>query len=91
MLGTILASVTMCVPFGECHARIEALAERPAMSFLIKKMSRRTLVQALIALPALSLFRKLPDADATHAGSSRADPDEIVEVNGWILKRSDLA
>ncbi|UVK42991.1 hypothetical protein BPNPMPFG_004730 [Mesorhizobium sp. AR07] len=56
------------------------------MSFFIKKMSRRTIVQALIALPALSLFRKLPDADAPHA-----DPNEIVEVNGWILKRSDLA
>ncbi|MFD2054110.1 hypothetical protein ACFSQT_13690 [Mesorhizobium calcicola] len=66
------------------------------MSFFIKKMSRRTIVQALIALPALSLFRKLPDAGASHADSSRADPtradpNEIVEVNGWILKRSDLA
>ncbi|PBB25352.1 hypothetical protein CK228_16200 [Mesorhizobium sp. WSM4312] len=65
------------------------------MSFF-KKMSRRTLVQALIALPALSLFRKLPEADAARAGPSRADPspadpNEIVEVNGWILKRSDLA
>ncbi|TIN31407.1 MAG: hypothetical protein E5Y31_02620 [Mesorhizobium sp.] len=59
------------------------------MSFFIKKMSRRAIVQALIALPALSLFRKLPDADASHP--SRADPNEIVEVNGWILKRSDLA
>ncbi|MER8375145.1 hypothetical protein [Mesorhizobium sp. M1406] len=66
------------------------------MSFFIKRISRRTLVQALIALPALSLFRKLPDADASHADPSRADPsradpNEIVEVNGWILKRSDLA
>ncbi|WP_214470301.1 hypothetical protein [Mesorhizobium sp. dw_380] len=61
------------------------------MSFFIKKMSRRTFVQALIALPALSLFRKLPEADVAHAGSSPADPNEIVEVNGWILKRSDLA
>ncbi|MER9329727.1 hypothetical protein [Mesorhizobium sp. M0488] len=71
------------------------------MSFFIKNISRRTIVQALIALPALSLFRKLPDADPSHAGPSRAgpsradpsrnDPDEIVEVNGWILKRSDLA
>ncbi|PZV37880.1 hypothetical protein [Mesorhizobium kowhaii] len=63
------------------------------MSFFIKNMSRRTIVQALIALPALSLFRKLPDADAnaSHADPSRADPHEIVEVNGWILKRSDLA
>ncbi|MBZ9742777.1 MULTISPECIES: hypothetical protein [unclassified Mesorhizobium] len=61
------------------------------MSFFIKRMSRRTLVQTLIALPALSLFRNRPDANADHAGPSRADPDEIVEVNGWILKRSDLA
>jgi len=60
------------------------------MSFF-KKMSRRTLVQALIALPALSLFRKLPEADAANAGPARDDPNEIVEVNGWILKRSDLA
>ena len=60
------------------------------MSFF-KKMSRRTLVRAMIALPALSLFRKLPEAGATHAGRSQADPNEIVEVNGWILKRSDLA
>ncbi|MET2829619.1 hypothetical protein [Mesorhizobium shangrilense] len=50
------------------------------MSFF-KKISRRGVVQALVALPALSLFRKLPDTA----------PDEIVEVNGWILKRSDLA
>ena len=60
------------------------------MSFF-KKMSRRTLVQALIALPALSLFRKLPEADGARAHPSQADPNEIVEVNGWILKRSDLA
>ena len=58
------------------------------MSFF-KKMSRRTLVRAIIALPALSLFRKLPEADA--ADPLRADPNEIVEINGWILKRSDLA
>jgi hypothetical protein len=64
------------------------LYERPVMSFF-KKMSRRRLVRAMIALPALSLFRKLPEADAAH--TSRADPNEIVEVNGWILKRSDLA
>ncbi|TPM40115.1 hypothetical protein [Mesorhizobium sp. B2-3-4] len=61
------------------------------MSFFIKKMSRRALVQALVALPALSVLGKLPDANTAHAGASLADPDEIVEVNGWILKRSDLA
>ena len=45
------------------------------MSFFIKKISRRAIVQALIALPALSLFRKLPDADPpmpTQMRSSRS-------------------
>ncbi|WP_292241372.1 hypothetical protein [Mesorhizobium sp.] len=50
------------------------------MSFFTRRISRRTIMQALIAFPALSLFRKPP----------AADPDAIVEVNGWILKRSDL-
>ena len=45
-------------------------------------MSRRAIVQALIALPALSLFR---------GQQGVADQDEIVEINGWILRRSDLA
>ncbi|SFP82831.1 hypothetical protein SAMN03159463_04966 [Mesorhizobium sp. NFR06] len=52
------------------------------MSNFIRKMSRRAIVQALIALPALSLFRSQPAV---------ADPDEVVEINGWILRRSDLA
>ncbi|UVK41778.1 hypothetical protein LHFGNBLO_000874 [Mesorhizobium sp. AR10] len=73
------------VPFRERHALDRSQIERRVMSFF-KKISRRAIVQALIALPALSLFRSLPDADPSHA-----DPDEIVEVNGWILKRSDLA
>ena len=76
-----LASPSAHVPFRERHAWIEAPIERRVMSFYIKKISRRTIVQALIAVPALSLFRKLPEAS----------PDEIVEINGWILKRSDLA
>ena len=38
------------------------------MSFFIKKMPRRMIVQALIALPALSLFRKLPEAKRLHQG-----------------------
>ncbi|WP_292111674.1 hypothetical protein [Mesorhizobium sp.] len=54
------------------------------MSHFLKKMSRRAIVQALIALPALSLFRPAADPD-------EIDPDEIIEVNGWILRRSDLA
>ena len=56
------------------------------MSFFVKRISRRTIVQALIALPALSLLHRQPDTQP-----SCADPNEIVEVNGWILKRSDLA
>lgn len=56
------------------------------MSFFIKKISRRAIMQALVAMPALQLFRKLPDSDRPDA-----DPDEIVVVNGWVLKRSDLA
>jgi hypothetical protein len=61
------------------------------MSFFIKKMSRRTIVQALMALPALSLFRDPTVPDAADGNRAKADPNEIVEVNGWILKRSDLA
>lgn len=61
------------------------------MSFFNKKMPRRTIVQALIALPALSLFRAPPHADGPSMDRPHADPNEIVEVNGWILKRSDLA
>ncbi|WP_181183501.1 MULTISPECIES: hypothetical protein [unclassified Mesorhizobium] len=52
------------------------------MSNFIRNLSRRTIVQALIALPALSLFRNQP---------AIVDADEIVEINGWILRRSDLA
>ena len=58
------------------------------MSFFVKRISRRTIVQALMALPALSLLRRLPDTDTAPPF---VDPNEIVEVNGWILKRSDLA
>lgn len=57
------------------------------MSRLISKMSRRAIVQALIALPALSLFRNPPAPD----NPDETDRDEIVEINGWILRRSDLA
>jgi hypothetical protein len=43
---------------------------------------RRSFLQTLLALPAfIVLFRNMP------AGN----PDEIVEVDGWILKRSDLS
>lgn len=54
------------------------------MTLFNKKISRRTVMQALLSLPALSLFARTQQETA-H------DPNEIVEVNGWILKRSDLA
>jgi hypothetical protein len=50
-------------------------------------MSRRAIVQALIALPALKLLGNQP----APANADEIDPDEIVEINGWILRRSDLA
>ena len=53
------------------------------MSFVKKAISRRTLVRALFALPGLALLRGLPAPGAENL-------DEIVEVDGWILKRSDL-
>ncbi|WP_181181319.1 hypothetical protein [Mesorhizobium sp. B1-1-5] len=52
------------------------------MSRFMRKMSRRAIVQALLALPALSLFRSQQPV---------VDADDIVEINGWILRRSDLA
>ena len=57
------------------------------MSNFMKRMSRRAIVQALFALPALSLFR----SQTAPANPHEIDPDEIVEINGWILRRSDLA
>jgi len=57
------------------------------MSRFIRKMSRRAIVQALIALPALKLLGNQP----APANADEIDPDEIVEINGWILRRSDLA
>lgn len=69
----------------ERYACIEPIERRVMTHFI--KMSRRTIVQALIALPALSLFRNQPAVP----GPDEIAPDEIIEVNGWILKRSDLA
>lgn len=58
-------------------------AESRVMSFVKKAISRRTLVRALFALPGLALLRGLPTPGPENL-------DEIVEVDGWILKRSDL-
>jgi hypothetical protein len=43
--------------------------------------SRRALLRLAAALPVISVFGLAP----RHAAS-----DEIVEIGGWILKRSDL-
>ncbi len=53
-------------------------------------LSRRAVVQAMMAAPALALFHEniatsSPAAVAAHA------PDGVVEINGWILKRSEVA
>jgi hypothetical protein len=66
----------------ERHAWTVFAIERHVMTQFAKKMSRRAIVQVLMALPALSLLRGRP---------ALVDPDEIVEINGWILRRSDLA
>lgn len=44
-------------------------------------ISRRRLIQALLATTALPLLAALP---------KDVDPDAIVEIGGWILKRGDL-
>jgi hypothetical protein len=43
--------------------------------------SRRALLRLAAALPVLSVFGLAP---------RQAAADEIVEIGGWILKRSDL-
>lgn len=45
------------------------------------RLKRRTLLAALLAIPALALLHRVirPTASA-----------DIVEVDGWILKRSDV-
>lgn len=44
-------------------------------------LTRRGFIQALTTVSALALFAK-------HAPTPA---DEIIEIDGWILKRSDLA
>lgn len=57
-------------------------------AFLSKALPRRALLQALLAVPAFSLFR--PSAAPTLPPVA-LDDDAIVEIGGWILKRSDVA
>ncbi len=51
-------------------------------ALLTRVLRRRTLMKALLALPAFSILRNLVPPTQT---------DETVEIDGWILKRSDLA
>ncbi|MCO6051488.1 hypothetical protein NGM99_17015 [Mesorhizobium sp. RP14(2022)] len=51
-------------------------------ALLTRVLRRRTLMKALLVLPAFSILRNLVPPTQT---------DETVEIDGWILKRSDLA
>lgn len=55
---------------------------------IARAVERRTLLKVLLAVPAFTLFRSLPAPRATPGGM---EDDEIVEIGGWILKRSDVA
>lgn len=57
-------------------------------AFLSKALPRRALFQALLAVPAFSLLRDLAPPPAPLPV---LDDDAIVEIGGWILKRSDVA
>ena len=49
-----------------------------------RALQRRTLLKTLLAFPALTVFR--------HAQTEMpGDSDAVVEIDGWILKRRDLA
>lgn len=47
--------------------------------------SRRAVLQVMLALPAFALFQ------SETVPASKPKADGIVEINGWILKRSDVA
>lgn len=50
-------------------------------------LGRRSLLRVLIALPLAFALRGPRPATAVD----EAKPDDIVEINGWILLRSDLS
>lgn len=52
-----------------------------------KSLGRRGLLRALLALPVVLAFRRTRPTQAAGAEA----PDDIVEINGWILRRSDLS
>lgn len=53
----------------------------------LRSFGRRGLLQGLLALPVLLAFRGARPAPAKKVGQ----PDDIVEISGWILRRSDLS
>lgn len=55
--------------------------------FRIRGVGRRNLLQALLALPFLLSLRSGPPIQTENERPS----DDIVEINGWILRRSDLS
>lgn len=59
-------------------------------ALLQKALRRRALLQALVAVPAFSLFRTLPSLEAPEL-SHPAGEDGFVQRGGWILKRSEVA
>ncbi len=50
--------------------------------------TRRTILQAFLSLPAFALFSA---HTADLAKPEKPQAEGFVEVNGWILKRSDVA
>ena len=55
--------------------------------FHICGTGRRNLLQAFLALPFLLTLRSGPPVQTENEGQS----EDIVEINGWILRRSDLS
>lgn len=50
-------------------------------------IGRRSLLRVLLALPLAFAFRGPRPEQSADEGK----PDDIVEINGWILLRSDLS
>jgi hypothetical protein len=59
------------------------LSKSNKMTLFKKNPTRRSVLQLFATLPAFAFLKP--------ATAAAGDPDEIVEVNGWILKRRDLA
>jgi len=55
------------------------------------KLSRRSLLLQASMLVPLWQSAKLFEPAATPAQAAASAADEFVEVNGWILRRSDIA